>query len=175
MMNDVGSSEEQWDDSPKSMKEKRGSFLMMIIMLSWISQGMAASGTLFMLLGGRQNLVDQIELMNKVISEGRIGNEFLTSLVDGTIGILEITIINFTQINLTNLLVLLIGSFSVLLMYRLKKIGFLLYLVYCISELYVYNYFYGELSATIISLFSTGLISLVFIIMYSVNLKRMTE
>ena len=176
MMEDVGSAEEQWDNSPaETPKEKRGSFLTMITTLSWISQGMAASSALMMLLRGRDSLEEQVGVMNELVSKEMSGMPFLDNILLDTISLLEITIMNFTQINLVNLLVVATGAFGVLLMFKLKKIGFLIYLLYCCAELYAAYYFFGDLSVMVMSMAITGLISVVFIILYAVNLKRMTE
>ena len=68
MMEDVGSSEEQWDNKPvETQKERRGNFLTTVCTLSWVSQGMAASSALMMLLRGRGNLEEQVSVMNKLI------------------------------------------------------------------------------------------------------------
>ncbi len=100
---------------------------------------------------------------------------FLDNMVQDSISILEITVMNFTQINLMNLLVVLTGALGVYLMFKLKKFGFFIYLLYCAAELYTAYHFFGDLTVMVFSMALTGLISLVFVILYAVNLKRMTE
>ena len=142
MMEDVGATEEQWDNSPElTVKEKRGEFLSIVTALSWISQGMATSSALMMLLLGRENLEKQVDVISKSVAKGGSGNSFLDNALADTISLLEITIMNFTQINLVNVLVAATGALGVLMMYKLNKIGFLIYLIYCCAELFVIYYF----------------------------------
>lgn len=176
MMEDIGSAEEQWDNTPpQTVKEKRGNFLTTVSTLSWVSQAMTASSALMMLVRGRGSLEEQVGLMNKLTETEMSGIAFFDNMIIDSISLLEITIMNFTQINLTNLLVVMTGALGVLMMFKLKKIGFFIYLIYCCSEIYAAYYFFGDLRVMMMSIAFSGLISVVFIILYAVNLKRMTE
>lgn len=176
MMEDVGSAEEQWDNSPvETPKEKRGNFLTTICTLSWVSQAMAGSSALLMLFQGRGNLEEQLTMMNKLVDKEQTGVEFLDSMLADSVKIMELTIMNFVQLNLMNLLVVSTGALAVYLMFKLKKAGFFVYILYCIAELYVVYHFFGDLGVMVMSMAVTGIASIVFIILYAVNLKRMTE
>jgi hypothetical protein len=174
MMNEVGNSTEQWDNPPETMKQKRGEFLFTIIALSWISQGSAAASTLFTMLSGRGQLEKTNELLSKASSQ-EAEAEWVNTMISTGKGFIDVFLDNFYNISLLNLLVVMTGAFGVYLMYKLKKIGFVFYIAYCAMELGVLQYYFGHLSMTIFSLLSTGLVSVLFIILYSVNLKRMTE
>ena len=173
-MNDIGSAEDQWDNSQETMKQKRGEFLFTVIALSWISQGTAIVSTFFTFINGKTKLEESVSLLEDV-SKKETPFEWLDTAIDAGLPYLTILIDNFYRINLMNLLVILTGALGVFLMYKLKKIGFLFYILYCILELGVIQYYFGHISTTIFSLFTTGLVSALFLILYGVNLKRMTE
>jgi len=173
-MEDVGATEEQWDNTPETIKEKRGEFLYVLIVLTWVSNFSAGTSAIFMLLMGKEGLEKQLVLMDKAkTAESKM--PFIENMMNDALAVLDITMMNFTQINLMNLLVGLTGAFAAFLMYKLKKVGFLLYLVYCAMEIAVVYYFFGNLSSIVLSMIITGFFSILFIIMYSVNVKRMTE
>jgi len=173
-MEDVGSELEQWDNSPETMKEKRGEFLYVLIVLTWVSNFSTGSSALFMLLIGKGGLEKQLDIINSGASK-ETGLSFIDNMMNDAISILEITMMNFNLINLMNLLVVAIGALAAFLMYKLKKTGFYLYLVYCAMELTVVYYFFGDLSSIVLSMVLSGFFSILFVIMYSVNLKRLTE
>ena len=174
MMNNLGSSKEQWDTPQETMKQKRGEFLFAIIVLSWFSQGSAFISTLFTLSNGRAKLEESANLINEA-QNVEMPFEWLDTALEAGLPYITVLIENFYRINLMNLLVVVTGAFGVFLMYKLKKIGFVFYILYCALELGVVQYYFGHISTTIFSLFTTGLVSALFIILYGVNLKRMTE
>ncbi|MFD1553548.1 hypothetical protein DNU06_07685 [Putridiphycobacter roseus] len=156
------------DDSHQSMKEQRGTFLLTLSILSWVWIGIQLISTLFTYMRGPGPLVDSLTLIEDATSEQSLDNPFMASLMEGSLDTIRKTIENFSAINIGNMIALLIGGLGVYMMFNLKKTGFGLYVLYCAGIAGVNIYFLGGFSFIF-----DAFISLAFIIMYGVNLKRM--
>ena len=116
--------ENQWDnDSSESMKEKRGVFLLVLCILSWISTGGTLVSTLFSYFNGTAELEKQLAQTSDVFGE-ETGNAMLDNMLTGAEEILYKTIENFNAIQLSTLVGLLVGVLAVYLMFQLKKSGY---------------------------------------------------
>ncbi len=173
MSDEINDSIDWNDETNYSMKERRGNFLLTLCILSWVYIGLMLLTTGFNYMQGTDELYQSIE----VFESGEIdteGNPFAESVIDGSIGMIKQTIEHFEAINLSTMAVLLIGGFSVLLMYNLKKIGFGLYILYSIALPSVSLYFLGtEFQMVLWGAVLGAFVSIAFVIMYGVNLKRM--
>ena len=168
-----------WDnndnqDDFQSMKEKRGPFLLTLCILSWIMIGFSLISTLFTYLGGVEKLEDSVSIMEDQMSEISQASSFGGAMMESALEMLEKTIENFSAINISTMLALLIGGLGVYMMFNLKKMGFGLYVLYCIAIPAVSIAFLGSSQAVMMSIGINAFISIAFIIMYGVNLKRMT-
>ncbi len=174
MSDQINDSTDWNDETNLSMKERRGNFLLTICILSWVYIGLMLIMTFFNYLKG----TDELEQSLMVLEEGTPGvegNPFAETMVDGAMVITERTIENFQGINLSTMAALLLGGLSVLLMFNLKKLGFGLYVLYSIAVPTVSLYFLGaDQQITIWTVAASAVVSVAFIIMYGVNLKRMT-
>ena len=156
------------DDSHQSMKERRGHFLMTLCILSWVWIGIQLISTLFTYLRGSGQLEQSLSLIEDATSESQTDNPFMTSILEGSLDTIRKTIEHFDAINIGNMIALLVGGLGVYMMFNLKKIGFGLYVIYCAGIAGVAIYFLGGYTFIF-----DAFISLAFIIMYGVNLKRM--
>lgn len=168
--------DESLNDDHLSIKDKRGSFLFNISILSWFSQGSSLLGAIVILAKGKSSFSEQLKPLDDLNVENMsIDNPFVKTLMLDSLAMVNTFMDNFYQIYFANILIVVIGALAVYLMFSLRKIGFLLYIIYCASELFVlYNYFGNSLPIKI-SMMTTGFISCIFIILYAVNLKRMTK
>jgi len=166
----------QWgdSDSPESMKEKRGSFLLVISILSWIFTGFFILSTAIGYFNGVEKIQAEMDLAIDQM-DTNTGNAFADNLVSDAIGMLENTITYFESIQLATMVALLIGALSVYLMFQLKKVGYLLYIVYTILFSSVSFYYLGSGVMVWLSQSLYILAGIVFLILYGVNLKRMTK
>jgi len=173
MMDEIGSVDEQWENEPElTVKQRRGEFLFILCVLSWASQFSTLTSSLMMIFNGEKMFQDQAIMMSEL--EGKSsGSEFLDGMLETSMELMDVMASNIMEISLLNMGVVLLGALGVYLMYSLKKAGFIIYLIYCFAELYVINRFFGELSTSIFMIGSTALFSVVFIVLYGVNLKRM--
>jgi len=161
----------QFNESNQTLKEKRGTFLLVLCILTWINSGLGISGVASTLSKGEDLMSLQIELIESTES----GNEFFDKILASSVETLVVTLENFQIYHIGSVLVFLVGILSAYLMFKLKKIGFFLYVLYCFGGLAFYYSIFGETSSAMLTMMLTGVMSIVFIILYGVNLKRMTE
>ena len=122
---------------------------------------------------GTEQLEKQLAETSDVF-EQETGSEMINNMLSGAEEILYKTIENFNAIQLSTIVGLLIGALGVYLMFQLKKSGFFLYVLYSVIIPFISLYFIGSSAIIVIGIASTGLISVVFLILYAVNLKRMS-
>jgi len=108
--------------------------------------------------------------LSEAQSSGKNGEEMLETIKEGVNVMLD----NGEVLYTTAILVSILCIIGALLMRKLKKSGFLIYVFGCVLSVIVPLYYVG------IGLFGAGvilgsLISVLFIIMYSVNLKEMNK
>lgn len=169
--------ENQWDDnSDESMKEKRGTFLLVLCILSWVFIGYSFIMGLVSLAGGTQKLEEQLVQadMTNAFSQDT-GNDMANSILSSANEMIIKTIENFYPLQMSNLVVLLIGALAVYMMFQLKKSGFYLYVLYTILIPAISFYFLGANMIVIMAVGLNMFFGVLFLILYGVNLKRMTE
>jgi len=93
--------------------------------------------------------------------------------MDSAMEITERAAANAKPIGIAGIIVALVSLLGVWQMWNLKKSGFWLYLLASIAGLVVPLVFLGGSMMAIASVGFAGFISLVFIILYAVNLKHM--
>jgi hypothetical protein len=155
-----------------SLKEQRGIFLTVLCVLSWISTGIAIISNLATLTQGKNGVQQQILDLEAQLENTE--DELAYSLIETSINTLHITLENFMAINITTLILALLGAYGVYLMFNLKKTGFYLYVAYAILSPFASYYFFKDTQFIVATLVLSLVISLVFIILYGINLKRMT-
>lgn len=175
-MENMNTTGNQWgdSDSPESIKEERGTFLFVIIILSWIFIGFSIFSTAVGYFNGVEDLQTQIDVSIDQMDTDT-GNEFADNLITDAIEVMEKTITHFESIQLATMVALLVGALSVYLMFQLKKMGFLLYVIYTVLYSIIPFYFLGSGMVVMLSQVLYLFISIVFLILYGVNLKRMTK
>ena len=158
----------------ESYSEKGGNFLRVVCMLSLMSMGYSILNTLMTYFGGVQKLHEQLEQNAQAVKNDMfnlIDEETMFSLDE----MIRQTIEHFAEIQISNVIVLLLGILSVLMMLQLKKNGFILYILYTLLmpgiSLYFLNVNVAVAGAVSIDLF----FGIVFCILYGINLKTMTN
>ena len=153
----------------QSLKERRGTFLTVLCILSWATSGFTFFNSLSTLFKGKKALQNEILIIEEKLE--MTDNGFFYDFFQGLIDQFYIIFENFYGIYISSFLISAVGIFSIYLMFNLNKKGFYLYLVYAFLSPLVAYYFFKDSTSLI-----TGLIiSIVFVIMYKANLKRMTN
>jgi hypothetical protein len=155
----------------QSMKERRGTFLLVLCILSWIATGFGLFGVVSSFFGGESGLEQQIVMLEETTT----GFQILDTAIEGSIQTLEITLEKFQLYHIGNTLIFLTGIFSVYLMFNLKKAGYFVYIAYLLASVFFHNMIFGEMPTTIMTVVMMSFISVIFIVLYGVNLKRMTD
>lgn len=169
--------DEELLDNKIELKERRGMTLTVLCVLSWIAIGLSFLGMIWNLIKGKKTeaelLEDKIEQLSAV-PDGPAKEMTLNIMQEGFVAD-ELANQYFFELMAQNVLTLILGFFAVLLMFKLKKIGFYLYLLYCAIPIAVSIGVFGVsgfMSIIIIGVLS--IISLVFVILYGYQLKRMS-
>jgi hypothetical protein len=161
----------EFDVDNQTINERRGTFLLVLCVLSWIATGFGLFGVVSSFFGGEAGFEQQIAMLE----ESSTGVQFLDTAIESSIQTFEITLENFQLYHIGNTFILLTGIFSVFLMFNLKKIGYYLYIVYVIASILFYNMVFSELPTSLMTIIMMSFVSLVFVILYGVNLKRMNS
>lgn len=160
---------EPWnDDSNLSMDERRGTFLKVLCILSWVWIGIQLFSSVTAYVGGPDKLIEAKSKAEDTIA-GVDDTGFMKTVMEEAMLVLDKTIENFNAIHISSILGLLLGGLAVYMMFMLKKTGYFLYILYAVIIAGATIYFLGFASA-MLDIF----VSIAFIIMYGVNLKRMT-
>ena len=168
---------QDWNDmTNESIKERRGTFLNVLCILSWVWIGFMVLSTLFTYMGGTEKIEESLYLIEESsASMSSNSNAWAEMMIGDSIEISKRTLANFTTLNFVTIIMYLIGGFSVFLMFQLKKTGYFIYVFYSLALPSIGLYFLGtDLSIVLASALFGYVISIAFIIMYGVNLKRMT-
>ncbi len=107
--------EDQWDNQPETIRERRGVFLLVLCILSWAFIGITIISTLITYAGGTAQLEESMEVSEAAFDQ-ETGSEFLDSMMGGAQDIMVKTIENFNAIQLSTLVALLIGGLAVYMM-----------------------------------------------------------
>lgn len=104
---------------------------------------------------------------------GDSGNDMVSKMMESAMTMAEKAAENAKQIGYANIILSLLSLFGVWQMWNLKKSGFWMYLLASVASLLVPVFFLGGGMMTLLSLGIGGFITIVFVILYAVNLKHM--
>lgn len=171
-------SEENFDNSfydSIEKKEERPTFLTVLIVLTWLSVGMTILGSLSS-IGNSGDASEQIEKSLEALEDIPTDDPYVLELMRDYKLFIETSINNMIPIQFSNLILYLIEGFAALLMFNLKRIGFWIYAICQIGFLAVIMNFYpAENAITTFSITSTAIFSIIFCILYGVNLKHLKK
>ena len=154
-------------------KSVRPTFLTVLCILSFIGSGCATVSNLFSLIAfSPEAIVAQIQQVTTMTAtEG--APSWLTSFMGSSIAVLQTTIMHGTAIYSLLTLFALMSLCGVFLMFKQKKIGFYVYVVAQIAQLFVLPAYSGWNAIVMFSMAASGFFALLFIILYGVNLGKM--
>ena len=111
--------------------------------------------------------------MEEAMAQVGDGNEMVTKMMESGMVMAEKAAENAKPIGYANIILSLLSLLGVWQMWNLKKSGFWMYVAASVAGLIVPMVFLGGGMLTLMSVGFGGLISIVFIILYAVNLKHM--
>lgn len=176
-MNENNFEEADWNtnNEPQSMSERRGPFLLVLTILSWISIGYNAITLLYSLIKGVGDLQNSATQISTIFNNQNSDIPILEDIKFQMEDMLMKSVENYYAIQLSTLVNLLIGAFAVYLMFNLKKTGYYLYILYTIVPSLISFYFFGFNFLIAITVAINLIFGIIFIILYGINAKRMTE
>ena len=156
---------------------KRPTFLTVLCILSFI-------GGAWGIIGGVMNMsagagTEALSEMSTQMEEAKaqMGDDAASgvagSMMDAAADVAMKAAANAKQIGISNIVLAIISLLGVWMMWNLKKNGFYLYTLATIGGLLVPLIFLGVNLVSILSVGVGGLIGVVFIILYGMNLKHM--
>jgi hypothetical protein len=157
------------------MDKVRPNGLTALCILSWVWMAFSLLSVVSELNTGRLTEAD-IREQKIIILESQTPEtiEMMPWIVEDTIEMLYISRDNFTTMMIINFVALIIGLISVFLMFQLRKIGFHLYIGYSILSVAYWLFYFSGLSFGWILISTTAIFSILFIILYGTQLKKMT-
>jgi len=166
---------DELDNIGQDDKSKRGKTLPVLCILSWVMIGLTVLGVSFSIIRGPYSEAEMLEQKLAVMtSVNEDMPEFFNEMMLNSLTILERTNEQFYLMNSLNVISVLVGFFAVLFMYRLKRMGYWLYILYSAIPICISIYFFGDIKSTMTMLMYSSVFTLTFIILYGVQLKRMS-
>lgn len=168
---------EQEIDQTELQEAKRPTFLKVLCILSFISIGFSTLSTIGSLIGGpedEETMIEQKAVMMESTAELRdTGMNALADIMDQIQRMTESLNDHFYSMTLMSLFVVTIGFFGVFMMWKGKKLGFHLYIVYNLVGLGNLYLFVSPADVPTFAVIWSVLLSTIFILMYSRNLHWM--
>jgi len=159
-------------------KLQRPTFLLVLCILTFIGSGWGTLSNLFSVFtAGLTDSSMQMEHYSSMLNgmDQGAGSAVLSDILNSTMASLQATFVHAREIAVVSLVLSVISLLGAILMFQLRRLGFYLYTAAQILALFVLPYFAGFSMYVLIVIFFSGLISLLFIILYAVNLKYMTR
>jgi len=162
------------ENKPHVFSTKPPKGLMVLLILTWINTLFSMLSTLFTLIFVRpkpEDLAkDKVEMAKSIVELKKLGLDFVVNLLERIQAMTEALQPFFIELNLVNLLVLMVGAVSALLMYRRNILGFHLYIVYNLASVgSIYLFVSPSVLPSIIIIVNSAF-SLLFVLLYARHL-----
>lgn len=154
----------------------RPTLLTVICILSFIAGAWGVIGGIINLASSsdQQALIEAQQRMEEAKAQmGDQANGMMGGMMDSAMEMTQKAAENAKPIGISNIVLSLISLLGVWQMWNLRKSGFWLYLLAAVGGLLVPLVFLGGSMVALFSVGFAGLISILFIILYAVNLKYM--
>lgn len=158
---------------------KRPTFLLVLCILTLITTGFGILGGTYSLITGPMD-ADQVEMIvaqnNSSVTQLReLGSEYWANQIQKIGAMVQYTNANFWMNTLVSLLASGIGLFAVISMLKGKKLGFHSYIIYSLFSLSIPYFSVPMNEIPNSAMIFNGIISAIFVFMYSRNLHWMTK
>lgn len=162
-------------DEKLTLKEKRGKTLPVLVVLSFVWIAFSFGSLMLQMYNGPLS-DEELEQQEYEILQAYDENspEFVNNMLEESIATLEIVQENFWMITGISVLNLAIGFFGVFLMLKLKKVGYYIYIAYSIIPVIMTFALFSQFKTSMIGMAIAGVFSVLFLILYGVQLKRMS-
>ena len=162
------------ENKPHVFSTKPPKGLMVLLILTWINTLFSILSTLFTLIFVRpkpEDLAkDKVEMAKSIVELKKLGLDSVVNLLERIQAMTEALQPYFIELNLVNLLVLMVGAVSALLMYRRNILGFHLYIVYNLASVGSIYLFVSPSVVPSIIIIVNSAFSLLFVLLYARHL-----
>jgi hypothetical protein len=162
------------ENKPHVFSTKPPKGLMVLLILTWINTLFSMLSTLFTLIFVRpkpEDLAkDKVEMAKSIVELKKLGLDSVVNLLERIQAMTEALQPFFIELNLVNLLVLMVGAVSALLMYRRNILGFHLYIVYNLASVGSIYLFVSPSVVPSIIIIVNSAFSLLFVLLYARHL-----
>ncbi len=163
----------QSTEQPATNQPARPLFLTVLCILTFIGSGLSIISNSFSYITAdtRADLVQAAmdDAKNKIEEEGNANSGIAKKIFSDTSDLVKPE--NMKKSNLFSILAALITLFGAVLMFRLKKTGYWLYIIGTVLGIAGPMYVFGENIISMLSTIFIGIIGIVFVILYGLNLK----
>lgn len=156
----------------------RPTFLLVICILTFIGSGWSVLSNLFSIFtSGMMDSSLQMEQYSNMMGniEGSASSSFLAGFLNSSMEVLQATAAHAREIAVMQLVLSVISLLGAIMMFQLRRFGFYLYTAAQTLALFVLPYFAGFSTLVVIGMLWSAFISLIFIILYAVNLRYMVK
>ncbi len=160
----------------KTYRQQRPTFLLVLCILTFIGSGWSVLSNLFSVFtAGLMNGNIQIEQYSSMINEiqGSGISAFWQNFFHSSIEVLKVMAIHAREIAIMQLVLNIVSLVGAILMFQLRRFGFYLYTPAQVLLLFIYPYFAGFSGLVVLIMCWLAFFSLLFIILYALNLKYM--
>lgn len=157
-------------------KPQRPTFLLVLCILTFVGSGWGLLSNLFSIFtSGLLDSSMQIEQYSSMIGEleNSGSGSFISGFLNSSMDVMRVTAAHALEINIIQFVLSLLSLLGAILMFQLRRFGFYLYTTAQILSLFVLPYFAGFSTLVVLGMLWGALLSLIFIVLYAVNLKYM--
>lgn len=158
-------------------ENKRPTGLWVLFILSTISTSLGILQSFTNILNGAPNSSQikemKLDMAKSMKAAKELDSSFLIELIEKMDKITDATVENFVFFNSISLVFYALGLAAAILMFRGLKIGFHMYIIYSFLTLIQYYFIISPSDVPVIVLVANGIVSLLFIFLYSRHLHWM--
>lgn len=156
------------------MEKKRPDLLTVLCFLSWAWIGFNLYSVASTLMNGKLS-PEELREQELTILEGQTEEsiEMTQGVIEEAMEMLHIAQDKFMLLNGIELISLLLGAVGVFFMFKQRKLGFHLYIVYTLGSVLYFTYFFGHLSMGVAFAITSALLGGLFVLLYGLQLKHM--
>lgn len=161
-------------ENPFNDKPVRPTFITVLCILTFIGSGWKAVSNLISIFTyNLGNTMLQIEQISDATNNQYGNNAFLNGIFNSSVEVLKITAEYGREIAIMSLVLSLLSIVGAILMFNLRRSGFYFYVAAQSLLLFIVPYFTGFSLLIFTGILFSSIPTLIFIILYAVNLKHM--
>lgn len=157
---------------------QRPTFLIVLCILTFIGSGWNILAGLFSLftaglMDGGVYMNEYSSMVGEMESQGL--SAFLSRFMTSSMEVLKVQALYAKEIASLQLVLGVISLIGAMLMFQLRRVGFYFYVAAQVLELFVLPYFAGFAFVVVAGMFFSGIFTVLFIVLYALNLKYMNR